>query len=435
MACTLSEDERPLHLCPHLAGEADPEAYVVWFTGHGKDLNWVCEVCARRYPLTPVEWVPVPERWLDEHSSNLKWEGIHGQPEVRVLESRIRFEHRNINPLKELFYTFVDAQPCPTVAHRWYALCTNGHLVVFDSQIDKPLGVIDTAHRCFGNPEFTADVRLCISPRNDFAAIYQEFGSHAVLLELPKFTVTAHLTRGNYYVGASRFPVAFFVHDGRTLAMAGSEWNRLDIYDPKTGISLTERGPTACEDGKRPVRYLEYFHGELCVSPNNTHVMECGWIWGGCNLWRWWDIEAWMRNVWESEDGTSLTYLAAQESWSGTCWIDDTMLAVCGWGLDEWALPAIVLMDVQAQGKTLRWFPGLATPGSRSWPGQFCEHLFFDKYLFAVSAKVGTTVWNIATGERLHLDGDTKPRRYHPLSKEFLAITDTGFRISRLLEA
>jgi len=88
----------------------------------------------------------------------------------------------------------------------------------------------------------------------------------------------------------------------------------------------------------------------------------CTW-----NLVRWRD-----ENVWESEDGLSRHYLCDRAYfWDGPlCWIDNTTLAVWGYGSDDdWLQPAVRLFDVTT-GKEQDWFPGPdISPQKRDpWP-------------------------------------------------------------------
>lgn len=123
--------------------------------------------------------------------------------------------------------------------------------------------------------------------------------------------------------------------------------------------------------------------------------------------------------------------------WDGPlCWIDDTVIAVWGWGDDdEWLLPAVVLYDVKL-GRQLRWFAGPETRPPRAWPPKkLAPSLFYDQYLFSVHDEQGTGVWDIESGERLLQDLSLSPIQYHGRSKEFLSLSSDGVRLSRLVQA
>lgn len=83
-------------------------------------------------------------------------------------------------------------------------------------------------------------------------------------------------------------------------------------------------------------------------------------------------------------------------------------------------LDAVRIFDARS-GKELRWFAG---PAGR---------LAFDNYLFSFGETIGTSVWDVTSGERLLADEGTRPLRYHPCARVFLSMGDVGFTLSRLV--
>jgi hypothetical protein len=99
---------------------------------------------------------------------------------------------------------------------------------------------------------------------------------------------------------------------------------------------------------------------------------------------------------------------------SQVCWIDDRILAVWGYGTEnENLIPAAQIFDTET-GKLLRWF---AVP-----VGTFT----FDSYLFSSSVEAGTSVWDIASGERVLHDTRFNPTCFHPGSGECITLTPHG---------
>lgn len=90
-------------------------------------------------------------------------------------------------------------------------------------------------------------------------------------------------------------------------------------------------------------------------------------------------------------------------------------------GRDEQCLlPAVRIFDVVI-GTEERWFPGPK------------GNLVFDQHLFSFDKDEGTSVWDVATGERLLRESSFCPQRYHPGTKSFLTVLpDDGFQISKL---
>ena len=207
--------------------------------------------------------------------------------------------------------------------------------------------------------------------------------------------------------------------------------------DPSSGELLTQRAPTSYRHGeKQPDHYLNYFHAQLVVSPESCWIADNGWVWHPWGIIRSWSLASWLQhNPWESEDGESVRSIAERAYfWDGPiCWIDDSTLAVWGWGEDEqWLLPAVRLIDV-CSGKQIRWFPGPRVRQPAAWPPKkLAPSLFFDRYLFAVDDDQGTSVWDVVSGERLLCDQKMSPVHYHPRSKEFLSLGDSELTLSCL---
>jgi hypothetical protein len=59
----------------------------------------------------------------------------------------------------------------------------------------------------------------------------------------------------------------------------------------------------------------------------------------------------------------------------------------------------------------------------------------FDRYLFSDSTEAGTSVWDIATGERLLHDATFCPTAYHPGAGRFITAFPGGtLRLTGLIE-
>ncbi|HEY4263154.1 MAG TPA: hypothetical protein VGM98_23530 [Schlesneria sp.] len=273
---------------------------------------------------------------------------------------------------------------------------------------------------------------LRCSPNGDYGAIYQASDRLGVVFEISTGTITAQLNRGEYRPENSYFPIAFFQHEGRTLLVTATDWNKLDVIDPATGVVITERSLSSDQN-------LNYFHAQLLVSPDGQWIVDNGWVWHPVGIVRSWSLGAWIeQNPFESEDGLSVRELTTRAYyWDGPiCWIDAATVGIWGWGRDDdWLIPAIRLMDV-ASGKELRWFAGPQVRPTQIWaPKKVPPSLFYDEYLVSVSNDIGTAVWDVATGEQLLHDASFAPISYHPQAKYYLTVTVDGFRCSRLIKS
>jgi hypothetical protein len=203
---------------------------------------------------------------------------------------------------------------------------------------------------------------LRISRSGEFAALANTYGQQGAVLDLRAGRVTMNLRRDEYHEDVSVFPLALAESDGRLLVIHGTAWNRLDVSDARTGVSLTQRHSPIWKTGEpRPLHDLDYFHSDLSVSPGQQFVADNGWKWHPVGVIASWSLQRWVeQNAWESEDGSSRKDLCWRSYyWDGLlCWIDDRRLCVWGYGNDaDWLIPAALIFDVHT-GKLEKWFAG-----------------------------------------------------------------------------
>lgn len=285
----------------------------------------------------------VPE-WLATNRDDMYWEGLVGKPEVKHRTSGLRFATRNLE-VQGAATSFVDVRPVESRPSCWRALSATGQLISFSSTDGTILTSTPLNDLGF---DITAETGFCLSPDDQFAVVSQASGPNAALAALHTSSTVRKFSRGDYHPENSHFPTAFFLHDGKMHLIAASDWNRLDLYDPATGNLLSERGPTHYISKERPPRCLDYFHGGLSVSPDHQHVVDNGWVWHPVGALRAWNLPAWLRNPWESEDGPTSWNLAWRDYFGDgpVCWINAATLAFWGWGKDDdWLVPAAVLEE------------------------------------------------------------------------------------------
>lgn len=263
------------------------------------------------------------------------------------------------------------------------------------------------------------DITLHITPNSQCVAIANTHGQYGVVLDLETKATTMQLERDDYHIKHSCFPLAFFEDEKRLLLVHGTQWNRLDITDPRTGELLSARTIEEPSNEKHPEHYLDYFHCGLSVSPDQQWIVDNGWMWHPVGSVVAWNVRRWVQeNPWESEDGPSQLELCNRDYyWDGPlCWIDERMVAVWGYGDDEIELiPAVRLFDVVAE-REVGWFAG--PEGT----------LVYDEYLFAMSEKHGLTAWDVAMGERVLADPNFHPTQHHRGAKQFLQIDSQNNR-------
>ncbi len=325
----------------------------------------------------------------------------------------MRFEHAPASPSDVL-----DVRP---FGKSWIELKRDGTLA------RSPL---DLSGLDLGGP-----IELHVARDLRHVAVVERFGRKGRAFRDGK--VTMELDRGGYRNDLSVFPVAFLDQKGRSLLVHATDWNRLDVSAPSTGELLSGRETIPYQKGE-PLdpRYLNYFYGALHISPDDRRIATDGWRWHPFGEVRSWSLDAWISNLWESENGPSVRSLTYREDWNQPlCWIDDGTIAV--WGIggydEDEKSSGIWTFNSESLEKRLLLDPGFSP--HRPWPpktGRQGWMVFDGGLLFAIDPSTGTTVWTLA-GERLHFEAGFAPRRYHPDRREFSSWEDGKIWASRLV--
>lgn len=380
---------------------------------------------------------------------------------VRIRDADLGLTHRIVSVGGDAA-NIIGIGPIPKLAGRWIAVTEAGLLLDLDVRTGESLELArlgDPTEGLFGDaayPSEHADRRglldqylthgtkpnsgyphirlvsdlatelpIMVQPYADgrLVAVCNRWGQRGAVLSTDSGTRLMELDRGGDDPDQTEFPLAWLTRDGRPLLIHGSDWNRLDVTDPVSGVSLTDRlSPVYVEGAGYPDHHLEYFHGRLSVSPGQHRIADDGWVWHPFGAPAVWSVDAWLEgNVWESEEGASYRTLCDRDYWdTPACWLSETEIAI--WGLgdgDAWMQPGVRVFNAES-GAEVRSFPGPV--------GRF----EFDRYLIAYSTVFGTNVWDVQTGERLLDDPDLRPLGYHPLDKQFLSRSGSEFRLSWL---
>jgi hypothetical protein len=313
--------------------------------------------------------------------------------------TRLSFRHEEIAPAATIPGPIVDLKSISAATSAECLILTNdGELIRIDPSQGSVRALMNVREL---SPTLAPKLSLHVSPRAELAVVVEAQGQHGLILDLRTRRATMTLDRGDFHPELTDFPVAFFETGGQLRLVHQTSWNRLDISDPRTGTSLTERSPTLYQRGEqRPEHDLDYVHGSLSISPGGDRIVDNGWRWHPVGIVETWSLRRWVeQNAWESEDGPSKRSLCWRNYfWGGPlCWIDDRTVAVWGYGNnDENLIPAALIFNAES-GERVRWFAGPV--------GAFV----FDRYLFSSSPKSGTSVWDVETGEGVLQDASLDP--------------------------
>jgi hypothetical protein len=282
------------------------------------------------------------------------------------------------------------ADLAPVGGSRWLVLGRDGRVGRWDPWSGNYVDLIDSTVPDAGT------LRLHADPGGRFAAVVQDRGRTGAVLDVDAGRVTMRLDGGDYHPHTVPFSLTFADHDGRTVVVHRTDWNRLDVSDAATGELLTARPtPEYPEDGPAPAHYLDYFHGRLHLSPDGRWLLDDGWVWHPLGVPAVWSLADWLGgNPYESEDGPSLAWAPMQDSWDvGMTWIDDGRFAVA------WADGGVRVFDTT--GTELIAIPGA---GGR---------LFSDGRVLLAADDDGLTAWDPENGERLWAEPGFAPTHQH----------------------
>ena len=269
-------------------------------------------------------------------------------------------------------------------------------------------------------------LRLHVSGDGRFAGVVNDYGRHGEVIDLESNRVTVTIDGGDYHPDTVPLSLAFARHEGGTVVIHRTKWNRLDVSDPRTGELLTPRdSPSAQPMGEH---YLDYFHGALYVQPDGEYVLDDGWIWHPLGVPTVWSLPRWIReNVWESEDGPTKRKVCPRDSyWNhGMCWLDSTRVAIGGIGDDDAEMVhGMRIFDVTSvePSRSDQWV-GLYASELATVPGP--TGLFFSdgRRLFAADAR-GLSVWDPTAGKQLGVVEGFRPTRHHRGAGELVELSD-----------
>ncbi|KKD07713.1 hypothetical protein [Streptomyces sp. WM6386] len=257
-----------------------------------------------------------------------------------------------------------------------------------------------------------------------FAAVVNDLGRFGEVVDLRTGEVTMDLDNQGDNEETVPFSLEFAQSRGRCVVIHRTDWNRLDVSDARTGVSLTDRSLPA------PEHDLDYFHGALYVSPDGKRILDDGWVWHPAGIPVVWDFDPWVEgNVWESEDGPSrLDVCDRGYAWNrAMTWIDSVRVAVEGLDDGDATPPGARIFDTSrtARGGPRRTPMAVELLAFEGPTGPF----FSDGTRLFSCGDNDLSMWDPAEGKLLGTVFDFSPTHYHPGARQFLQLTDGVARL------
>jgi hypothetical protein len=368
-----------LRLCPHLAVEEPPPS-TRHLTGVGTHYDLICALC------TPAALVEVCESCADRADQKSFPSGWHGEPEVLLRDGELGgIWSARPCPARPLN----DGCLAPTPGH-WLALTAEGFVRITDDD-QWLVGPVELPEETYEDiRDFPDRPRRSLHTSRDgrFAAVVSDYGQFATVVDLDEWLTVVDLDRDWVDNELTRFPLAFLGEGETAKVVAGTDWNRLDVFTLPGGKLLTDRETAAPERGEpEPEHYLDYFQGALHVSPSERSLVVDGWVWMPVGSPLVVDVAAWLGgDVHAAETGRHLTPGRSSDWDQPIAWLDDTTVAIQRMGADwRHMLDGVELYDA-ATGRRTGMFAG---PAGRMWA---------HGGLLYVAAEAGFEVWDPAEG-------------------------------------
>lgn len=410
-------------LCPHLFPVLqDGIAHYQWFTGRGGENDLLCQECFKEREAGN----PAPVRAICQDCFE---QAIGPATVVQIfVPSAISERPESFDPRLTTTalppeagevddFTPADGESRPV----WMVLNRQGEIFRFDAdsgaclrlaQVDVPFEPNEQLGRVRRR-------RLHISPRQDFAAVVVDYGVHGKVVDLRSGAVVLDLEHPDYCAYTVPFPFAFAENAaGETLAVYRTDWNRLDLRNLASGALLSDR-EVHCSGEKDPRGFLDYFHGNLHLSPDGERLLDDGWKWHPSGMPRLWSVAAWLENPNEPESGPSCRNPCWRDNhWDlGMTFVGPKRVAISGLGDEAWA-PGFSLVDLSLPDPAHRWDPAI-----QEFPGPTGE-FFSDGEVLYSSGPGGLSRWDLEDGCRTgHLSG-FEPTRHHRGAGELAQLRD-----------
>lgn len=268
--------------------------------------------------------------------------------------------------------------------------------------------------------ESSIKIELC--PNDQYLCITNTTGQFGQVYDIEKEVIVMELDRKDYHTKQTIFPIAFIQKENRTLLIHATDWNHIEVTDLKEQKLLTKR-----QNEYESEFYLDYFYGELHLSPSKNKLLSSGWVWQPASVFKSIDLQNWLdKNVQEPELYNNGNHVVMSYYWDrALCWMDDSTIGFLydpkEEGLDEEDYTElkldkdknyIAIYDT-TESKEIRYLEINQYSKNEYSEATYDCKLFFEKHFIFNSKSNGVTIYDTETGSPIYENRDLYFDKYN----------------------
>ncbi len=207
-----------------------------------------------------------------------------------------------------------------------YCLCKNAYLIQINTETKEVNQIMPLK---LDKIDFEKSISLQLSDQDNLISITNSKGKVGCIYNLVLKEIALTLDRKDYNTEQTYFPIKFLTINNLDYLIHATDWNHLEIFDFKLKKNLTERTTNKYVEGKKNELYLDYFYGQLHLSPSKKWLLSSGWNWHPVSSLKFIDFNKWMNeSKFEPEKENDANRIIMSNYWDrALCWIDDDTIA------------------------------------------------------------------------------------------------------------
>ena len=173
---------------------------------------------------------------------------------------------------------------------------------------------------------------IAITCFSSFCAVVNSKALRGIVFNLTDPDWRMPLEREDYFAEQCTWPIGFYQRQGIVFLIHSTQWNRLDITNLETGQRVTKREVAWDKEDKKTKNYLDYFHSNFHMSPDEKHFVINGWHWGPWDQLFAWNVDQFQVNYELGGRGLHVLDVNGYNWDRPCCFYDNKTIA---WGYNE----------------------------------------------------------------------------------------------------